>query len=98
MLYALTGEYVFGEAGTMCGKLRWEMSVFENFRFSKIFDKYIIYNLPFEGLTNLAPIFNKTVKLSNQKTTQLESDDQSPDEFLELYEPPFKHSSSQNAL
>ena len=27
MLYALTGEYIFGEAGTMCGKLRWEMSV-----------------------------------------------------------------------
>ena len=24
MLYALTGEYIFGEAGTMCGKLRWE--------------------------------------------------------------------------
>ena len=22
MLYALTGEYTFGEAGTMCGKLR----------------------------------------------------------------------------
>ena len=27
MLYALTGEYIFGKAGTMCGKLRWEMSV-----------------------------------------------------------------------
>ena len=27
MLYALTGEYIFGEAGTMCVKLRWEMSV-----------------------------------------------------------------------
>ena len=38
------------------------------------------------------------VKLSNKKTTQLEPDDQSPDEFLELYEPPFKHSSSQSAL
>ena len=22
MLYAFTGEYIFGEAGTMCGKLR----------------------------------------------------------------------------
>ena len=32
-----TGEYIFGEAGTMCVKLRWEMP------FSKIFDKYIIY-------------------------------------------------------
>ena len=52
----------------------------------------------YEGLTRLAPIFNKTVKLSNQKTTQLEPDDQSPDEFLELYKPPFKHSSSQSAL
>ena len=52
----------------------------------------------FEGLTRLAPIINKTAKLSNQKTTQLEPDDQSPDEFLELYEPSFKHSSSQNAL
>ena len=38
------------------------------------------------------------VKLSDQKTTQLEPDDQSPDEFLELYEPPFKHLSSQSAL
>ena len=28
----------------------------------------------------------------------MEPDDQSPDEFLELYEPPFKHSSSQSAL
>ena len=58
----------------------------------------IVSNGYFEGLTRIAPIINKTVKLSNQKTTQLEPDDQSPDEFLELYEPPFKHSSSQSAL
>ena len=58
----------------------------------------IVSNWYFKGLTNLAPIFNKLVKLSNQNTTQLEPDDQSPDEFLELYEPPFKHSSSQSAL
>ena len=51
-----------------------------------------------EGLNFPAPILNKLVKLSNQKTTQLEPDDQSPDEFLELYEPPFKHSSTQSAL
>ena len=50
------------------------------------------------GLNSPAPILNKLVKLSNQKTTQLEPDDQSPDEFLELYEPPFKYSSSQSAL
>ena len=28
MLYAFTGEYIFGEAGTLCGKLCWEMFVY----------------------------------------------------------------------
>ena len=58
----------------------------------------IVSNGYFKGLTRLAPIFDKLVKLSNQKTTQLEPDHQSPDEFLELFDPPFKHSSSQSAL
>ena len=31
MLYAFTGEYIFGKAGTMCEKLRREMSVWTNF-------------------------------------------------------------------
>jgi len=36
--------------------------------------------------------------VSNQKTTQLELEDQSPDDSLGLYDPIFKHSSSQSAL
>jgi len=51
-----------------------------------------------EGLNFPAPILNKLVKLSNQKTTQLEPDDQSSNEFLELYDPPIKYSSSQSAI
>ena len=58
----------------------------------------IVPNGSLEGLNSPAPILNKLVKLSNQKTTQLEPDDQSPDEFLELYDPPIKYSSSQSAL
>ena len=27
-LYDFTDEYIFGEAGTMCGKLCWEMPVY----------------------------------------------------------------------
>ena len=52
----------------------------------------------FEGLSHLAPIFNKLVELNNQRSTQLEPDDQSPDESLGLCDPPFKHSSSQSVL
>ena len=47
MLYALTGEYIFGEAGTMCVKLRWEMSVLGFFRFRVILDFRPAYNLPY---------------------------------------------------
>jgi len=52
----------------------------------------------FEGINHLAPIFNKLVELNNQRSTQLEPDDQSPDESLGLCDPPFKHSSSQSVL
>lgn len=64
-------------------------------------DQKILSNVPngsLEGLNSPASILNKLVKLNNQKTIQLELDDQSPDEFLELYEPPIKYSSSQSAL
>ena len=60
--------------------------------------KSIVPNGHFEGLNHPASIINKLVELSNQKTTQLEPDDQSPDEYLGFYDPPFKHSSSQSAL
>ena len=52
----------------------------------------------FEGINHLAPIINKLVELNNQRSTQLEPDDQSPDESLGLCDPPFKHSSSQSVL
>ena len=60
--------------------------------------KSIVPNGHFEGLNHPAPIINKLVELSNQKTTQLEPGYQSPDESLGLYEPPFNHLSSQSAL
>ena len=58
----------------------------------------IVPNGHFEGLTLPALIINKLVELSNQKATQLELEDQSPDDSLGLYDPIFKHSSSQSAL
>ena len=58
----------------------------------------IVPNGHFEGLTLPALIINKLVELRNQKTTQLELEDQSPDDSLGLYDPIFKHSSSQSAL
>ena len=57
-----------------------------------------VTNGPFDSLDSLALIFNKLVKMSNHETTQLEPDDQTFEETLELYEPPIKHSSSQSAL
>ena len=52
----------------------------------------------FEGINHPASIINKLVELNSQRSTQLEPDDQSPDESLGLDEPPFKHSSSQSVL
>ena len=52
----------------------------------------------FEGLNHLAPIFNKLVELNNQRSTQLEPDDESPDESLGICDPSFKYSSSQSVL
>ena len=58
----------------------------------------IVPNGHLEGLTRPALIINKLVELSNRKITQLEPEDQSPDDSLGLYDPIFKHSSSQSAL
>jgi len=58
----------------------------------------IVPNGHLEGLTSPALIINKLVELSNQKTTQLELEDQSPDDSLGLNDSIFKHSSSQSAL
>ena len=57
----------------------------------------IVPNGHLEGLTSPALIINKLVELSNQKTTQLELEDQYPDDSLGLNDPIFKHSSSQSA-
>ena len=40
MLYALTGEYIFGEAGTMCVKLRWAGNIQQNYKGNLINYKY----------------------------------------------------------